>query len=177
MTVSKGIRPSRNTHGIKRADLAYVELASSEIARDINRDIVLELIRTTQPIARADLSRLSGLQPSTVSNIVEQLIEERWITEGPAAKRPRGRRPTLLSLNGDLVILVADIRPKQAIVAVVDLNGRFLSREVLPLVSDPERGVKNLAECMQRLQAALPEKSFEGVGISLPGRVDPTSTS
>lgn len=159
--------------GIQRVDLAYAELASSEIARDINRDVVLELIRTKQPISRADLSRSSGLQPSTISSIVEQLLNEKWITEGAAAVRPRGRRPTLLSLNGDMVILAADIRPAQAIVAVLDLNGRFLSRETLPLVKDPERGVENVIASMQRLMAQHPDKSFEGIGLSLPGRVDP----
>ena len=167
--------PAKAGRGIRRIDLAYVELASSEVARDINRDVVLELIRTKQPIARADLSRLSGLQPSTVSLIAEQLIREKWIVEGAAARRPRGRRPTLLSLNDDLVILVTDIRPKQAIVAVVDLNGRFLARESIPLVTDPERGVSNVIDCMLRLQARHPEKSFEGIGVSLPGRVDPVS--
>ncbi|HMF54707.1 MAG TPA: ROK family protein, partial [Edaphobacter sp.] len=152
-----------------------MELASSEVARDINRDVVLELIRTKQPIARSDLSRWSGLQPSTVSLIVEQLLEEKWIVEGAEVKRPRGRRPTLLSLNGDMVILVADIRPDQAVVAVVDLNGRFYSREVLPLVSDPERGISNVIDCMERMRERHPERSFEGIGISLPGRVDPVS--
>ena len=166
---------ARRSQGIRRIDLAYVELASSEVARDINRDVVLELIRTKQPIARADLSRWSGLQPSTVSLIVEQLLKEKWIVEGAAAKRPRGRRPTLLSLNGDMVILVADIRPDQAVVAVVDLNGRFLSREALPLLSDPARGVRNVIDCMERMRARHPERSFEGIGLSLPGRVDPVT--
>src|SRR6201998_3872005 len=118
-------RPKSEARGIKRIDLAYVELASSENARDINRDIVLEIIRSRQPIARADLARASGLQPSTISAIVEQLLHEKWVKEGPIPKRARGRRPTLLSLNDELVILTADVRPNQAIVAVVDLNGRF----------------------------------------------------
>jgi len=158
---------------MRRIDLAYVELASSEIARDINRDIVLELIRSRQPVARADLSRLSGLQPSTISAIVEQLISEEWISEGAVVKRPRGRRPTMLSLNDQLVIIVADLRPKQAIVAVVDLNGRFLSREAIPLASDPERAVASIIACMQSMRARHGDKSFEGIGISVPGRVDP----
>src|SRR3978361_355727 len=170
----------RRTQGIQRIDLAYAELASSEVARDINRDVVLELIRTKQPISRADLSRNSGLQPSTISSIVEQLINEKWIVEGAAARRPRGRRRggrrrTLLSLNSDMVIVVADIRPHQAVIAVVDLNGRFLSREALPLVSDPERGVGNIISGMERMMEFHPNKSFEGSGISLPGRVDPVS--
>ena len=165
----------RRTQGMRRVDLAYAELASSEVARDINRDVVLELIRTKQPVSRADLSRLSGLQPSTISSIVEQLLSEKWIAEGAAARRPRGRRPTLLSLNSDMVIIVADVRPQQAVIAVVDLNGRFLSREALPLVSDPERGVGNIIASMERMIEMYPEKSFEGIGLSLPGRVDPVT--
>src|ERR1700722_6820813 len=163
------------TRGIKRIDLAYVQLASSEHARNINRDIVLEIIRSRQPIARADLARASGLQPSTISAIVEQLLEEKWVTEGAVARRPRGRRPILLSLNDELVILAADIRPHQAIVAVVDLNGRFLARDVIPLVSEPNRAILKLVERMEAMRSTHRDRSFEGVGISMPGRIDPES--
>lgn len=165
----------RRAKGIQRIDLAYAQLASSEIARDINRDVVLEIIRTKQPVSRADLSRISGLQPSTVSSIAEQLIEEQWITEGVVAPRPRGRRPTMLSINANMVIIVADVRPTQSIVAVVDLNGRFLTRETVPLLKDPARGVDKIVAAMQRMIAEYPDRSFEGIGLSLPGRVDPDS--
>jgi predicted NBD/HSP70 family sugar kinase len=157
----------------RTANLAYARLASSEIARDINRDIILELIRSYQPVARADLSRLSGLQFSTVSSIVEQLIAERWITEGAAARRPRGRRPTLLSLNDTLVMLAVDVRPRRAVVAVVDLNGRFVNRQDVLLPSSPEPAIVRLVETMQDMRRRCPNQTFEGIGISLPGRVDP----
>jgi predicted NBD/HSP70 family sugar kinase len=170
----KSTQPTKNgTRGIKRIDLAYVELASSENARDINRDIVLEIIRSQQPIARADLARSSGLQPSTISAIVEQLISEKWVSEGAMARRPRGRPSTLLSLNDAMVILVADLRPNHAIVALVDLNGRFLAREAVPLVSEPARSIAKIVQCMQSMQTAHSDRSFEGIGISMPGRVDP----
>ena len=168
-------RSNGGARGIKRIDLAYVELASSENARDINRDIVLEIIRSKQPVARADLARSSGLQPSTISAIVEQLIAEKWVSEGAVFRHPRGRPSTLLSLNDSMVILVADVRPNQAIVALVDLNGRFLAREAVPLVSNPERSVNKIVQCMQSMQAAHGGYSFEGIGISMPGRVDPDS--
>jgi predicted NBD/HSP70 family sugar kinase len=158
--------------GMRRVDLAYVRLASSEIARDINRDVVLEVIRANQPVSRAELSRLSGLQPSTVSLIVNQLIEERWVREGATTRLPRGRRPTMVGLNDDLVMLVADIRPKLATVAIVDLNGRFLSRAQLPVTSDPEKTIARIVESMLRMKANHAQRSFEGVGIALPGRVD-----
>ena len=160
---------------MQKVDLAYVRLASSEIARDINRDIVLEVVRSHQPISRADLSRLSGLQPSTVSLIVNQLIEERWVREGATAKLPRGRRPTLVGLNDNLVMLVADIHPRRATVAIVDMNGRFLSRTQLPVSSDPEKTISSIVEAMLRMKEGHPGRSFEGVGIALPGRVDPVT--
>jgi len=163
------------SRGIRRIDLAYVELASSESARDINRDIVLEIIRSQQPVSRADLARSSGLQRSTVSAIVEQLLEEKWVAEGAVARRPRGRRPTLLSLNDQLVILVADIHPNQAIVALVDLNERFLARQVVPLATEPDRAVERIMQCMQTMRDNNRDRSFEGIGLSIPGRVDPAT--
>jgi predicted NBD/HSP70 family sugar kinase len=170
-----GRRIPRQARGIQRVDLTYSLLASSGVARDINRGVVLELIRKRQPVSRADLSRLSGLQPSTISSIVEQLLQEKWITEGAAVRRPRGRRPTLYSLNSGMAIIVSDVLPSGTIVAAVDLNGRFLSRETLPLVRDPKRGTQALIAVMRRMMQSLPEYSFEGIGISLPGRVDPAT--
>jgi predicted NBD/HSP70 family sugar kinase len=157
---------------MQKVDLAYAHLASSEIARDINRDVILEVIRANQPISRAELARISGLQRSTVSLIVNQLIEERWVRDGATARLPRGRRPTMVGLNDDLVMLVADIRPKLATVAIVDLNGRFLSRAQLPVTSDPAKTVSGIIESMMRMKKNHLQRSYEGVGIALPGRVD-----
>src|SRR6476620_4477895 len=110
--------------------------ASSEVVRDINRRIVLNLIRTKQPISRADLARVSGLQRSTISLIVEQLMQESWVLEGPTGRLPRGRRPTFLRLNDERVIVGVDIRPSQTTVALADANGKFISQEVLPTSAD-----------------------------------------
>lgn len=152
-----------------------MQLATSETARIINRDIVLELIRAGQPISRADLARSSGLGRSTISQIVEQLISENWVREGAMGSLPRGRRPTLVGLNEDLVAIAVDIHPRQASVALVDLNGRLLSRSPVPLTSDPSASMKLIIECMQRIHRTAPRKSTEGVGISLPGRINPAT--
>jgi predicted NBD/HSP70 family sugar kinase len=171
--VSPKLRQNRN--GLRHVDLAELQLASSETARIINRDIVLELVRTNQPISRADLARLSGLGRSTVSQIVQQLIEENWVREGAMGSLPRGRRPTLVGLNGELVAIAVDIHPRQASVALVDLNGRLLSRWPVPISSDPAASMRLIVECMQRIRPTGPHTSTEGIGISLPGRVNPTT--
>src|SRR5438067_13045655 len=68
---------------MRRIDFTNTQVASSGTARDINRGVVLNFIRRRQPISRADLARVSGLQRSTVSLITEQLIRERWVVNGP----------------------------------------------------------------------------------------------
>src|ERR1017187_1454781 len=148
---STGAGRSRG-RGIRRIDLSYVQLASSENARDVNRDIVLELIRFRQPVSRVELARFSGLQPSTVSIIVEQLIGEGWIREGAIVHRPRGRPSTMIEVNDRLVTFAIDLRPRRAIIAVIDLAGRFLSRETVMTVSDAEGSIKRIIKCLRRLR-------------------------
>jgi predicted NBD/HSP70 family sugar kinase len=165
----------RGVEGVRNIDLSSAQLGSSEIARDINRDIVLELIRLRQPLSRVDLSRLSGLQPSTISAIAEELIEEKWIKKGAVIQGSRGRPSTMLSVNDDLVTLAMDLRPDRAILAVVDLSGRFLAQETVMTVSDAERATARIVERMQQLRDQYAHKSFEGIGVSVPGRVHPVT--
>lgn len=160
---------------IRHVDLTDVQLASSETARGINRNIVLELIRANQPLSRADISRRSGLQRSTVSQIVEQLIGENWVREGAVASLARGRHPTLLGLNEDLMVIAVDIHPKQATIAMVDLNGRLLSRSQVPMTSMPAASSRLITDCIKRMRQEFQGKSIEGIGVSLPGRYDPAA--
>src|SRR5450432_544326 len=127
-------------------------LASSEGIRDINRRAVLNLIRTKQPISRADLARVSGLQRSTISLIVEDLIEENWVLEGPTGRLPRGRRPTFLRLNDERVIIGVDIRTVQTTVALADANGKFISQEAMVTSPDPKVALQALIDCIVRVK-------------------------
>ena len=156
-------------------DLKRPQAASSEVVRDINRRIVLNLIRTRQPISRADLARVSGLQRSTISLIVEELIGENWVLEGPTGRLPRGRRPTFLRLNEERVIIGVDLRPIQTTVAVADVNGRFSFQEVMVTPPDPRQAMDELVRRIQHVVRLCQGKKIEGIGISLPGRYDRNS--
>lgn len=161
---------------MRRIDLSNFQVATSETARDINRRIVLNLIRTHQPISRADLARQSGLQRSTVSVIAEQLIKERWITEGANGHTARGRRPTFLHLNKERVgIIGINVRPITTTLALADLDANFLAQDSLPTPADPKQFVAELVPRVRKLIEARPELTCEGIGVSLPGRVDLTS--
>jgi len=156
--------------GDQTAGSTRIQAASSEVVRDINRRIVLNLIRTRHPVSRADLARLCGLQRSTISLIVEQLIAENWVVEGPTGRPPRGRRPTFLRLNEERVIIGVDVRPLQTTVAVSDAHGKFTSREVIGTPPDAKAGVDAIIQCILRMMASCQGKKIEGIGISLPGR-------
>ncbi|HEY8188668.1 MAG TPA: ROK family transcriptional regulator [Pyrinomonadaceae bacterium] len=161
---------------MRKIDLTNFQVATSETARDINRRIVLNLIRSHQPISRADLARHSGLQRSTVSVIAEQLIDERWVTEGANGHTLRGRRPTFLHLNKERVgIIGVNIRPATTTVALADLDANFVAQESMPTASDPSLFIKELTPRLHNLIQMRPEITCEGIGISLPGRVDLTS--
>ena len=54
--------------------LEHRQGASNRTPRQINRDLIFNQIRINQPISRADLARYSGLQRSTISYIVEELL-------------------------------------------------------------------------------------------------------
>ncbi len=160
---------------MRRIDFTNTQVASSETARDINRGVVLNLIRRRQPISRADLARVSGLQRSTISLITEQLIDEKWVIYGPTGRLPRGRRPRFLRLNDRRAMLVADLRPAQTRVGAADVNAHFLSEHTMPTPSTPAATVRELTAAFTKLRQTHADRTFEGIGISLPGRFDERS--
>ena len=161
---------------MRKIDLNNFQIATSETARDINRRIVLNLIRKHQPISRADLSRFSGLQRSTVSSIAEQLISERWITEGAIGHLPRGRKPTFLHLNGKRAAIIGvNIRPGSTGIGLAGLDNHFLMEDSIPTTKDPQRFLMDLGKRLRDIIASHPELDYEGIGVALPGRVDTKS--
>ena len=153
-----------------KLDPRTLQAATSGIVRDINRRIVLNCIRTGQPISRADVARASGLQRSTVSAIVEELIRSAWVEEGATGRLPRGRRPTYLRLNDRRAIVGIDIRPVHTTIAISDVNARFASSDVIPTATNPCTGIRQITECVRDAMKTHRGLAWDGIGISLPGR-------
>ncbi len=161
---------------MRKIDLNNFRVARSDTARDINRRIVLNLVRKHQPVSRAGLARHSGLQRSTVSAIAEQLIAEEWVTECAIGQLPRGRKPTYLNLNGKRAgIIGVDIRPVTTTFALAGIDTHFIVQESMPTGGDPAEFVPRLTRRLCDLIKAHPKMAYEGIGISLPGRVDSSS--
>jgi predicted NBD/HSP70 family sugar kinase len=114
------------------------------------------------------------MQRSTISLIVEELISENWLIEGPAVKLPRGRRPTFLRLNEERAIIGVDIRPSQTTIALADVNGKFGPVDAFPTPRHAEAGIREIVSRIGNLIERGNGRKMEGIGIALPGRYDQT---
>jgi predicted NBD/HSP70 family sugar kinase len=158
---------------MRKIDLTSFQVATSETARQINRRIALSLIRRHEPLSRADLARRSGLQRSTVSAIIDELIVEGWVNEGELGLLPRGRRPRFLHVNTERVGTIGvELRPDVTTVGLAGLDAQFKAQESWTTPPTPELFAARLAEAVASLRAQHPAIQVEGVGVSMPGRVD-----
>ena len=81
---------------MRKINTGKFRLATRWTPRDINRRIVLNLIRECQPISRAELARRMKVRRGALTAIVRELLEGNEVQEiGAAAVTARGRRPTL----------------------------------------------------------------------------------
>ncbi|HEX5601392.1 MAG TPA: ROK family protein [Pyrinomonadaceae bacterium] len=144
-------------------------------SREINRQIVLNLIRTHQPVSRADLARLMNVRRGVASLLVSELLSENLIFEGALGESVgRGRRPTFLYIDSrERCVVGVDIRASRTYILVTDLVGRQLgavssfqtNRDVDVLIQELARRIK---------QILTDYNACDGVGVSVPGMVEPT---
>ena len=158
---------------MRRIDLTKAQAARSSTIRDINRQFVLNYIRDREPISRADIARVTELQRSTVSTIVEELKTEGIIEEIGAGASTGGRRPTMLRLRAASVMAVGvDITPTATTVVTSDLVGRVLAREEVENSPRPDEMAARVVGRVREVAARDGQGALAGVGVSLPGLVD-----
>ncbi|HST50457.1 MAG TPA: ROK family protein [Pyrinomonadaceae bacterium] len=143
--------------------------------RAINRQIVLNYVRDRGPISRAEIARQTALQRSTISEIVDTLLEEELIEEIGAGRSTGGRCPTLLGLRSSGAAAIGiDIAPTRTTVAASNLAGGVLERIEFETEHDFEKTITQAIEAARSLLEKNPG-TIEGIGVSLPGLVDPST--
>lgn len=152
-----------------------LRVARRGTTREINRGIALNLIRTNQPISRADLARLMGTRRGAVTLLVNELIQDGVVFEGATGEAKRGRKPTFLYIDSRKRCVVAvDIRPTRTFIMVTDLMGhQLVSVTSFPTEREPKRFVAGL---VKRIKSVLAEHTdlgrCQGVGVVVPGMVE-----
>src|ERR1043165_8439262 len=114
---------------MRRIDLKRIHTAHFGTMRAINRQIVLNYVRDRGPISRAEIARRTKLQRSTVSEIVDSLLEEALIEEVGSGQSTGGRCPPLLALRTTGAAAIGiDIAPTRTTAATSDLAGGQIGR-------------------------------------------------
>lgn len=156
--------------------MSPLQLGNRDLMRAMNRSIVLNVIKTLGPIARADVARRTGLSPATVTGITADLIQEELVFEKATGDSSGGRPGILLAVNpSGGYVFGAKLTETAAIGALTDLEASLIARQSAPLPSQaPDEVVQAIAGLVTGLlaEAGVPQRKLLGIGIGLAGVVD-----
>lgn len=159
---------------MRKIDTRDFQRATRTTPREINRQIILNLVREHQPISRAELARKLQVARGVVGPVVNELISERLIVEGDTGDLPRGRRPTLLHVRSeDRLAMGVDVRLSGTHLLLSDFGGREIARDQF----DTPPTVPELVDLLASRITDMVAKhravgGCEGVGLVVPGMVD-----
>jgi predicted NBD/HSP70 family sugar kinase len=148
---------------------------STDHVRRHNLAVVLGLVHRSQGISRSQLTKLTGLNRSTVAALVGELVERRLVLEVDADVRNQVGRPSPVVKPGPLAVGIA-INPEiDAItIAVVGLGGQVVKRVRHATDHEPtaREAVAICAAVIDGLRGELEEgHRVVGIGVAVPGLV------
>ncbi len=153
----------------KTADQAFV--------RKTNLSSVLRLIHMQSPISRAQLAVITGLNKSTISSLVDELLMRNFVHETGSNFGAAGRPATWLEINPQAGLIIGvELGVDFVSVAVTDLLGNILwrHREDTNPVDSQEKMIEQTLRIVKEAMSANKKKGgrFLGLGLSTPGTVD-----
>jgi N-acetylglucosamine repressor len=160
---------------VTRHQAQPVRVAGRATSREINRRIVLNLVRAWQPVSRADLARLTGARRGAISLIVNDLIAQGVLFDGAKGESARGRKPQFLYIDSrKRCVIAVDVRPTRTSYMVTDLLAEpVIGVSHFSTPADPGRFVKTLAPRLRRILDDHKDLGqCEGIGLVVPGMVD-----
>lgn len=148
--------------------------ATRSTTRDINRQILLNLVRERQPVSRADLARHMRIGRGMVTSLVDELLEDESIYEGATVEAPRGRKPMMLYVRThDRLAIAVDVRFSRTFVMLSDFTGAPIAIEAFDTIVEPDALVDALAtRTIRLLRTHRAAGQCNGIGLVLPGMVD-----
>lgn len=146
-----------------------------EDVRQHNLSTVLRMLHLQGRVSRSALTASTGLNRSTISDLVAELEELGLAYESEAVSPSGVGRPSHVVSASDNVVAFA-VHPEYdaTTVGVVSLSGEVLIKErVLTRTSpEPQESVEIAARLIAKLRAQLkPNIQIAGVGVAVPGQV------
>jgi len=159
--------------------LARLRRGNRDLIKEINRNLVLNLIKSRGPISRTDIARLSGLSLATVSGITADFIASDLVHELGEGESTGGRRPVLLRLNYQAGFVVGVKLMEQTITsALTDLDASVLHHRVTSLTTtdgmDPANVLQAITQAVENtiVEAGVDRARVLGIGIGMAGVID-----
>jgi N-acetylglucosamine repressor len=160
---------------MRRISTTGFRIARRGTTREINRQIALNLVRSKQPISRAEVARLMGVRRGAVSRLVNELLRSGLVFEGAKGESKRGRKPMHLYIETRRrCVMAADVSASRTAIMVTDLLGHpMMEVRELPTRRRPNGLVKELATHVRGILGAHPEfGACVGLGVVVSGMVD-----
>src|SRR5512140_836085 len=157
--------------------MAFNRSADQASLREMNLSAVLRFIYHEAPLSRSQLALKTGLNKSTISSLVEDLLERRLIHETGITSAGKGRPSTMLEIHPRAGVVVAvELGVDFVGGAVIDFLGNILWRKVEP--ADPAASQeKTLGQTMALVDETIRvcrhhHHRILGLSFSIPGTVD-----
>ena len=147
---------------------------SKSALRQANERLILNAIRQNPSLSRADIVRMTGLSPSSVTFIVERLKRAKMISDQEVENHSRvGRPPSALRLQADAKMAVGvDITMSGSTIALADLTGRIVRTTRVPWHPNYELFFDKIHRAIQAIVESFSPKQVLGVGVGLPGYIE-----
>jgi len=151
--------------------------ADQKLVRKLNNNSIIEILRREAPLSRANLAVISGLNRSTVSSIIDDLIKDGWVNETTYQTSKIGRPGLLLEINpnGGFVIGM-EIGVDFLLCVATDFSTEVIWRKrVETNPADGQLLILQKAFELAEEAIAIGKKQCSrllGIGISLPGLLD-----
>lgn len=140
--------------------------------RESNQRLILNLIRQSPNLSRADLANMTGLPASSISFIVKRLIRQGWLVETRNGSSQLGRPPIGLRLRrGAAHVVGVEISPSRTRVVGADVFGHILRERVVAWHPDPELFLRRLRRVVLSVVEKYARQGLLGVGVAIPGTV------
>jgi glucokinase-like ROK family protein len=148
------------------------------LLRRINLSAIMNHIREEAPVSRTDLAVTTGLNKTTVSSLVNELIHDEFVREVGIKSGEIGRPRVMLSINPKAgFILSAEIGVDFILVIATDFEPRvvYQFRQELTLNEEVDIVLNKLIELIQgavEYCQAQGEGKLLGLAVGVPGVVD-----
>ncbi|MCM3724878.1 ROK family protein [Neobacillus cucumis] len=149
---------------------------NQQVVKRNNKSLVLQMIIDKEPISRADIAQVTGLNKGTVSSMVNELLEEELIYESGPGESSGGRRPVLLHFNKVAGYAIGiDIGVNYILSVLTDLKGNIIIEKNQRIDDSSFSAVKELVKTgIHSLLDEMPQSKYGvvGLGLGVAGIVD-----